>query len=197
MAQALTERQHEVLDVINGFISDSGIPPTNHELMKALGIKSNLGVRKHLQALDRKGHIHLHPNQARGIELINPPGIPVIGRVSAGAPIEAIEHVEKHVVWAQGLFKAKPDYLLRVRGYSMEDAGILDDDLIGIRKQTTADSGQIVVARIDDEVTVKEIAIDNGDVILIPHNKTLKPMRIPGENVVIEGVYTGGLIREN
>lgn len=191
MAQILTPRQSEVLEAIQDSISARGIPPSAKELMHALDIGNDRGVRKHLEALERKGHIRLHRNQARGIELLSGLGIPIVGRVAAGSPIEAIENIEGYVDLPRGLMTLQPDYLLRVQGTSMVEKGIMDNDLIGVKRQSDARTRQIVVARIDDEVTVKELQIDNGDVILIPHSPNHSPIRIPGDQVVIEGVYTG------
>ncbi|MES1944119.1 LexA repressor [Salinisphaera sp. PC39] len=121
--------------------------------------------------------------------------LPVIGRVAAGSPIEAVENTEKVIRVPAARFRHKPDYLLRVRGESMIGEGILDNDLIAVKRQSTAEPGQIVVARHGDDVTVKELRIDNGEVVLIPANEAHEPIRIPADMVTIEGVYVG-LVRE-
>ena len=199
MSKALTVRQSEIRDYISDHISQESIPPTIAEIRSAFGLASNTGVVDHLKALENKGHIRYHRGRARGIELMQGPGtqgLPIIGRVAAGSPVEAIENTEKVIHVPAAMFRLKPDYLLRVRGDSMINAGILDNDLIAVKKQSTARAGEIVVARHDDEVTVKELQIDNGEVVLLPANEAYAPIRIPAEMVTIEGVYVG-LVRES
>lgn len=204
MKQTLTSRQSEIRDFISEHISLQSIPPTIAEIRAAFGLASNTGVVDHLKALEQKGHIRYHKGRARGIELLqglkeglkDGLGLPIIGRVAAGSPVEAIENTEKVIHVPAAMFRYKPDYLLRVRGDSMVKAGILDNDLIAVRKQSTAKPGQIVVARHDDEVTVKELQIDNGEVVLLPANDAYSPIRIPADMVTIEGVYVG-LVRES
>lgn len=196
MATELTDRQQQVLRFIRGYQATEHNAPTVMEIARAFGFKSPNAVTRHLQALQRKGHIRMRPGRSRNIELVCGAGLPIIGRVAAGAPIEAIEHTEKVIEVPTAMFRLKPDYLLRVHGDSMLDAGIHDNDLIAVKKQTTAEPGQIVVARHDDDVTVKELQIDNGEVVLLPANSAYQPIRIPAEQVTIEGVYVG-LVRES
>lgn len=195
MSSELTERQAEILAFIRGHVAREQVPPTVAEIAAAFGFRSPNAVTGHLRALGRKGHIRMRPGRARNIELVQGAGLPVIGRVAAGAPVEAIENTEKVIAVPEALFRLRPDYLLRVRGDSMVDAGIMDNDLIAVRRQSTAEPGQIVVARHDGDVTVKELRVDNGDVVLVPANRAYAPIRIPGEEVVLEGVYVG-LVRE-
>lgn len=192
----LTERQTEILDFIRDYIAEEHLPPAVADIARAFKFKSPNAVTGHLRALKRKGHIRLRPGRARNIELVRGMGLPVIGRVAAGAPVEAIENTEKVVEMPAAFFRMQPDYLLRVRGDSMVERGILDNDLIAVKKQSTANPGEIVVARYDDEVTVKELRIDNGDVVLLPANEAYEPIRIAADQVSIEGVYAG-LVREN
>lgn len=193
----LTQRQAEILGFLRSQITHTHAPPTVREIAAAFGFHSPNAVAAHLKALERKGYIKTQQRgRSRNIELTQGVGLPVIGRVAAGAPIEAIENTEKVVELPQAFFRLKPDYLLRVRGDSMINAGIFDNDLIAVKKQSTADAGQIVVARHDDDVTVKELQIDNGEVVLLPANDAYAPIRIPAEHVIIEGVYVG-LVRSN
>lgn len=195
MAAQTTERQQEVLAFIRAYYQEERTAPTVMEIAAAFGFKSPNAVTRHLKALARKGHIRQRPGRSRNIELLHGFGLPVVGRVAAGSPIEAIENTEKVIEVPAAMFRLKPDYLLRVRGDSMVDAGIYDDDLIAVKKQSTADPGQIVIARYDGDVTVKELAIDNGDVVLVPANKAYEPIRVSAEDVTIEGIYTG-LVRD-
>ncbi len=197
--QPLTVRQAEVLQWIEESVASRGIAPSIPELMQLLGSTSPTAAADHLKALERKGYISRLPGTARGVRLLNQPSmndwdIPLIGKVAAGGPIAAIENVEREISIPPDMFNKRPDYLLRVQGDSMIDAGILDGDLIAVKKSPTADRGQIVVARLDDEVTVKELTIENGEIVLMPHNPAYKPIRIPPDQVVIEGLYVG-LIR--
>ena len=195
-AQKLTARQTQIRDFIRDHVAAEKIVPTIAEIRSAFGLASNTGVVDHLKALEAKGHIRYHRGRARGIELLAELGLPVIGRVAAGSPVEAIENAEKVIHVPAAMFRHRPDYLLRVRGDSMTGVGILDNDLIAVRKQHDARPGQIVVARHDDEVTVKELQIDNGEVVLLPANEAYAPIRIPAEHVTIEGIYVG-LVRES
>lgn len=196
MLSQLTERQHEVLSFIRMYCEEEHTAPTMQEIADDFGFRSPNAVARHLKALENKGHIRRRTGgRSRNIELVHGIGLPIIGRVAAGAPIEAIENTEKVIEVPAAMFRLRPDYLLRVRGDSMIDAGIHDNDLIAVKKQTTAKPGQVVVARHDDDVTVKELRIDNGDVVLVPANTAYEPIRIPAEFVTIEGVYVG-LVRD-
>ncbi len=159
--QTLTDRQQEILDYLETHVATHGMPPTVTEIATAMGLSSGNGVRGHLQALARKGAIELVPNASRGIKLIARPehqrGLPIVGRVAAGAPILAEEHIEDYCRIDPALFKPRADYLLRVRGESMSDIGILDGDLLAVARSPSAENGQIVVARLGDEVTVKRL----------------------------------------
>lgn len=196
MMDILTERQSQVFEFIKSHIREEGISPTRSEIALALGFRSKTAAVDHLKALQRKGYIHLHNERSRGIKvLVEDDELPIIGNVAAGVPIEAIENVEKRVPIPQGLFQSKPTYLLRVKGDSMVDAGILDGDLIAVQKSSSAREGQIVVARIDDEVTVKRLAIKNSGPVLMPENPAYKPIMVAPDELVIEGVFVG-LIRD-
>ena len=155
MANKLTPRQAQVLDLIRRHIEDTGYPPTRADIAQALGFKSPNAAEEHLKALARKGAIEMIPGTSRGIRLPEEAGLPVVGRVAAGNPILAQENIEDHVAMPAGFFRPRADFLLRVQGDSMIDAGILDGDLLAVHRAPEAANGQIVVARVDDEVTVK------------------------------------------
>ena len=161
-----------------------------------MGFRSKTAAADHLKALERKGYIHLHSETSRGIQILqNTDELPIIGHVAAGSPIEAIENIDATVPVPAGLFSTRPTYLLRVRGDSMKDAGILDGDLVAVQKTDSAKSGQIVVARVNDEVTIKRLEIKRNRPILVPENKNYNPILVvPGE-LVIEGIFVG-LIRD-
>jgi len=199
MVDTLTARQSQVLDFIKQHISEEGIAPTRSEIALAMGFRSKTAAVDHLKALQKKGYVHLHSERSRGIKILvedeEDEGLPIIGSVAAGVPIEAIENIEKRVPVPRDLFRNKPTYLLRVKGDSMVDAGILDGDLIAVQKTAKAREGQIVVARIDDEVTVKRLAIKKNAPVLMPENSAYKPILLAPEELVIEGVFVG-LIRD-
>jgi len=200
----LTDRQSEVLQFIKHEVKAKGIAPTRADIADRFGFKSKNAATDHIKALQRKGYIKVYNDMSRGIQVtpnrkkteVSEDMLPIVGSVAAGTPIEAIENIEDHVEIAPGLFKQKPTYLLRVRGDSMIDAGILDGDLIAVRKTNTAESGQIVVARIDDEVTVKRLKIKKTSAALLPENKAYKPILIAANDLKIEGVFVG-LIRDH
>jgi repressor LexA len=194
----LTTRQAEILDFIRESIERNGMAPTRAEVALRFGFKSKNAAADHLRALEQKGHIKLHPELSRGIQLLHEEEsdlIPIIGSVAAGLPIEAIENHDQALPVPKGLFAKRPTYLLRVRGDSMKDAGILEGDLIAVYKTNIARKGQIVVARIDNEVTVKYLDNENGKIKLVPANASYQPMLIASEDFVIEGVFVG-LIRD-
>jgi len=197
MTETLTERQGEVLAVIRDYIQVNGIAPTHAELAKAIGVSSTRAAADHLKALAKKGHIHLHNEKTRGIQLLSEAFVelPLIGMVAAGSPILAMENVERQVPVPEGLFRSRPTYLLRVRGDSMKDAGILDGDMIAIQKTQRARHGQIVVARIHDEVTVKYLDTHAPRPVLLPANDAYDPITFEPEELAIEGVFVG-LIRD-
>ncbi|HCP76346.1 MAG TPA: repressor LexA, partial [Pusillimonas sp.] len=202
MAIKLTSRQQEILDLIRTQIARTGFPPTRAEIAKELGFKSANAAEDHLKALARKGAIELTAGASRGIRLkmendpesnpahdIMPSGVlftplvlPVVGRVAAGSPILASEHVERELSVEPSLFTATPHYLLKVRGLSMRDAGILDGDLLAVRKTSEARNGQIVVARLGDDVTVKRLHRENGQIHLLPENPDFSPIVVDAGN---------------
>ncbi|HAN68335.1 MAG TPA: LexA repressor [Halieaceae bacterium] len=151
----LTQRQQQVLDIIRQHIDQTGYPPTRADIARELGFKSANAAEEHLKALARKGAIEIIAGASRGIRLPENPGLPIIGRVAAGNPVLAQEHIEDHCAIPADFFRPAADYLLRVTGDSMQDVGILDGDLLAVHRTAEARNGDIVVARIDDEVTVK------------------------------------------
>lgn len=197
--EGLTTRQAEILDFIREHIEHNGMAPTRAEVALRFGFKSKNAAADHLRALEQKGHIRLHPELSRGIQLLDNQDadlIPVIGSVAAGLPIEAIENHDEALPVPKGLFARRPTYLLRVRGDSMKDAGILEGDLIAVYKTNVARRGQIVVARIDNDVTVKYLDMDGSMARLLPANTAYQPIVVPANELVIEGVFVG-LIRDS
>lgn len=193
----LTQRQEEVLDALKSYIEEYGIAPSHVELADLIGVKSSKAAADHLKALERKNVIEIYPDKPRGIRVLhqqNEYELPLVGSVAAGLPIEAIENVETYVTIPEVLRRKKPTFLLRVRGDSMIDAGILDGDLIAVRKSQTANVGEIVVARIDDEVTVKRLQKQGANAVLQPANDHYEPIVLPAEDLAIEGLFVG-LIR--
>ncbi|WP_177201184.1 transcriptional repressor LexA [Neptunomonas qingdaonensis] len=193
----LTKRQEEVLECIRGHIDATGYPPTRAEIAAALGFKSANAAEEHLKALARKGAIEIIPGTSRGIRLpeleSESEGIPVIGRVAAGSPILAQEHIEEHCTISADFFHPPANYLLRVHGTSMRDIGIMDGDLLAVHQCTEARNGQVVVARIDDEVTVKRFRKDGHMVYLIAENTEFSPIEIDlrKQELSIEGLGVG------
>ena len=193
----LTPRQKEILEMIQEFIADSGMPPTRAEIAGVLGFKSANAAEEHLRALQRKGVLELVPGASRGIQLKDSLreqlGLPLVGRVAAGSPILAEEHIETHYKLDPALFDPKPHYLLRVHGMSMKDAGILDGDLVAVHRTPEVRSRQIVVARVEDEVTVKRYRQDGSLVWLLPENEEFEPIRVDlsEQTMMIEGVVVG------
>lgn len=197
MSKELTDRQKEVLVALKGYVNDYGIAPSHVELAELIGVRSSKAAADHLKALERKNVIEIYPDKPRGIRIVEDKNgfeIPLVGSVAAGLPIEAIENVESFVTIPEVLQRKKPTFLLRVRGDSMIDAGILDGDLIAVRKTQTANVGQIVVARIDDEVTVKRLEMQGANAVLQPANDFYEPIVLPAEDLAIEGLFVG-LIR--
>ena len=189
---ALTSRQAQILHMIRRFLADYGRPPTRLEIAAALGFRSPNAAEDHLRALARKGAIELIPGTSRGIRL-REEGLPVVGRVAAGSPILAEEHIEDHYQIDPALFRPYADYFLRVRGHSMHDAGILNDDLLAVHRTPEAGNGQIVVARLTDEVTVKRFQRRGHQVRLLPENPDFEPIEVDlrHDAFVIEGVGVG------
>lgn len=189
----LTPRQAEILELIRTSIAERGSPPTRAEIAEAFGFRSPNAAEEHLRALARKGVIELLPGSSRGIRLLEETGLPVIGRVSAGSPILAVEHIEAHYELGPQVFHPRADYLLRVVGMSMRDAGILEGDLLAVHRTTQFRSGQIVVARLHDEVTVKRIQRNRNTVELIAENPDFKPIVVDlkRDPLEIEGIAVG------
>ncbi|MDY6829130.1 MAG: transcriptional repressor LexA [Pseudomonadota bacterium] len=193
----LTARQLELLDLIRDQLSHNGMPPTLVELAGAMGVNSTNAVRGHLKALEKKGLLELIPGTSRGIRLLeedlHEPGLPVVGRVAAGAPILAQQHIERHCRVDPGLFSDRADYLLRVHGMSMRDAGILDGDLVAVKRAIDVYSRQIAVVRVDDEVTVKRIKLNQNMAYLYPDNPDYSVIEVDMavHEVCIEGVVVG------
>ncbi|NIV18577.1 MAG: transcriptional repressor LexA [Woeseiaceae bacterium] len=193
----LTPRQTQILEMIQDFIAETGMPPTRAEIARSLGFKSANAAEEHLRALQKKGVLELVPGASRGIQLKDSlreqMGLPLVGRVAAGSPILAEEHIETHYRLDPALFNPKPHYLLRVHGMSMKDAGILDGDLVAVHRTPEVRSRQIVVARLDDEVTVKRYRQNGSMVELLPENEEFEPIRVDlaEQSMVIEGVVVG------
>ena len=198
----LTPRQKEILQMIQDFIADYGMPPTRADIARELGFKSANAAEEHLRALQKKGVLDLIPGASRGIQLKDSlreqMGLPLVGRVAAGSPILAEEHIETHYKIDLALFNPRPHYLLRVHGMSMRDAGILDGDLVAVHRTPEVRSRQIVVARVGDEVTVKRYRQDGSLVWLLPENEEFEPIQVDlnEQTMVIEGVVVG-VIRDN
>lgn len=192
----LTPRQQEILDFIRNSLETLGAPPTRVEISSAFGFASPNAAEEHLKALAKKGAIVLEPGSARGIRLVEQLGLPLIGSVAAGSPMLAIENVQGRYALDANLFSPHADYLLRVRGLSMINAGILDGDLLAVHRSSEARNGQIVVARIEDEVTVKRYR-NHGEIVeLIAENPDFEPIVVDTRKfpLVIEGIAVG-LIR--
>ena len=189
----LTHRQAQILEMIREFMAETGRPPTRSEIAQALGFRSPNAAEEHLRALARKGVIELVPGASRGIRLTEDEGLPVVGRVAAGSPILAEEHIEDRYQIDPQLFHPRADYLLRVRGMSMRDAGILNNDLLAVHRTPEASSGQIVVARLDNEVTVKRFRRRGSKVRLLPENPDFDPIEVDlrHDALTIEGIGVG------
>ncbi|MBL8287196.1 MAG: transcriptional repressor LexA [Rubrivivax sp.] len=218
----LTARQQQILDLVQSAIERTGAPPTRAEIAAELGFRSANAAEEHLQALARKGVIELAPGTSRGIRLksdtlralnaarLSQYGkqyalplpslaqltLPLVGRVAAGSPILAQEHIDQTFLVEASMFQRRPDYLLKVRGMSMRDAGILDGDLLAVQKASEAKNGQIVVARLDDEVTVKRFRRTKHGIELIPENPEFETLVVPPgtQSFALEGLAVG-LIR--
>ncbi|MAL98529.1 transcriptional repressor LexA [Hydrocarboniclastica marina] len=192
----LTPRQTEVLTLIKRNIEDTGYPPTRAEIAKELGFKSANAAEEHLRALARKGAIEMVPGASRGIRLPDDPaaqGLPIIGQVAAGNPILAQENIEDYCALAPEFFSPAASYFLRVRGMSMKDVGIFDGDLLAVHSTQNVRNGQIVVARLGDEVTVKRFKREGHQVWLLPENETFEPIEVDlrEQELFIEGLGVG------
>ncbi len=202
----LTARQQEIFDFVKNHITTTGMPPTRVEIAREIGFKSPNAAEEHLKALARKGYIEMLSGTSRGIRILvndeteaaNDDGLPLIGKVAAGTPIEAIEHIEDHYPVNGSMFSPAADYLLRVNGNSMEKIGILDGDLLAVHKTNYAKNGQVIVARVDDEVTVKRLEKKGDLIYLHPENDELEAIVVDPriEYIEIEGIAVG-VIRSN
>jgi len=197
MTLLLTKRQAEVLSIVRKLINTTGRPPTRTEISDQLGFRSANAAEEHLRAIARKGFIELIPGTSRGIRLIDNKmsinTLPVVGRVAAGHPILAIENIEENYVIDPSVFHPRADYLLRVEGLSMQDVGILDGDLLAVKSTQDVSNGQIVVARINDEVTVKRFKRMGSVVSLLPENPDFEILKVDlrEEELFIEGLGVG------
>ena len=195
----LTARQAEVLDLVRSHITETGYPPTRADIARELGFRSANAAEEHLKALARKGALEIVPGTSRGIRLPNDEGLPVVGRVAAGSPILAQEHIEETCNVPPDMFRPAADFLLRVEGDSMVDAGILDGDLLAVHKTPEAANGAIVVARIDDDVTVKRLRRKSRTrVVLEAENAAYDPIEVDlrSQDLVIEGLSVGVIRRD-
>ena len=215
----LTARQQQIFELIQTAIRHTGAPPTRAEIASELGFRSPNAAEEHLQALARKGVIELVSGTSRGIRLragnlqsvndlrtrqfpqtlqnLTQLALPLIGRVAAGSPILALEHIDRTYYFESSLFQERPDYLLKVRGMSMRDVGIMDGDLLAVKQGKEAKNGQIVVARLGEEVTVKRFRRNKQLIELLSENSDFKPILVqPGEPFELEGLAVG-LIRSN
>ncbi len=188
----LTPRQEEILQLIREWTETTGFPPTRAEIAQRFGFRSANAAEAHLKALAKKGALELLPGSSRGIRLKDS-GLPVVGRVAAGHPILAQESIERRYQLDAGMFHPRADYLLKVQGMSMRNAGILDGDLLAVHRSPDAESGQVVVARLDDEVTVKRLKKRGAIVELLPENPDFAPIVVDlrRQELVIEGIGVG------
>ncbi|OCA55086.1 transcriptional repressor LexA [Photorhabdus namnaonensis] len=192
--KALTARQQQVYDLVRDHISQTGMPPTRAEIAARLGFRSPNAAEEHLKALARKGVIEIVAGASRGIRLLlEESGLPLIGRVAAGEPLLAQEHIESHYQVDPALFKPSADFLLRVSGMSMKDVGIMDGDLLAVHKTQDVRNGQIIVARIEDEVTVKRFKQTGNRVELLAENPEFKSIVVDlrEQSLTIEGLAVG------
>ncbi|MFM2481790.1 transcriptional repressor LexA [Celerinatantimonas sp. YJH-8] len=214
--KALTKRQSQVLELIKSHIHSTGMPPTRAEIAKQLGFRSANAAEEHLKALARKGVIEMIPGASRGVRLVetespevvseahatslpdveaanDESGLPLIGQVAAGAPILAQQHIESHYAVDPALFHPRADFLLRVQGESMKEIGIMDGDLLAVHKTQDVTNGQVVVARVGDDVTVKRFERKNNHVFLHPENQDYQPIEVDlsCEELTIEGLAVG------
>jgi repressor LexA len=193
--QKLTLRQSEVLDFIRSYIDETGYPPTRADIAQKLGFKSANASEEHLKALARKGAIEIIPGTSRGIKLPDSDGLPIVGRVAAGSPILAQEHIEDYCDVSPEFFHPRADYLLTVHGDSMIEVGIMDGDLLAVHKTNDVNNNDIVVARIEDEVTVKTLKKGRSKylVTLLPENPRYKPIEVDlrEQDFAIEGKMVG------
>ena len=195
----LTARQQQVLDFIRSALEETGFPPTRAEIAAELGFKSPNAAEEHLKALARKGAIEIMPGASRGLRIIEEqqPGLPIVGCVAAGEPILAQEHIEEYCEIPPSFFRPQADYLLEVHGDSMKDIGIQDGDYIAVHKAETARNGEVIVARVDNEVTVKRYEKKRSQILLYPENENYQPIEVDlrEQEFAIEGLYVGVIRR--
>lgn len=191
--EELTRRQTEILELIREHLEETGFPPTRAEIAAHFGFSSPNAAEDHLRALQRKGAIEILPGASRGLRILQADGLPVVGRVAAGAPMLAEQHIDAHYRIDPGLFKPRAHYFLRVRGMSMREAGILEGDLLAVHRTHDARSGQIVVARINNEVTVKRFKRRGNQVQLLPENSDFAPIEVDlrKDKLELEGIGVG------
>ena len=192
----LTEQQFKIFDVIKGHVNDYGYPPTRAEIAKIMGFKSVNAAESHIKALVKKGVLLKVPDSSRGLKLVEEySGIPIVGRVAAGSPISAVENIEKYI--PTNPISSPVDFFLRVKGISMKDIGIIENDLVGVKKASTAENGSVVVARLEDEVTLKRFVQENGKIKLVAENKNYDDILIDqNSGFSLEGIAVG-VVRED
>jgi repressor LexA len=193
----LTSRQQQIFDLIKDNIAETGMPPTRAEIAQFFGFKSANAAEEHLKALAKKGYIEMLPGTSRGIRLaealIEEEGLPLVGQVAAGEPILAQQHIEENYKVDGDLFHPAAHYLLRVNGESMKDIGILDGDLLAVHQTNDVQNGQVIVARVEDEVTVKRFKRDGNVVYLHAENEDFSPIKVDltCQNFTVEGLAVG------
>ena len=192
----LTEQQFKIFDVIKGHVNDYGYPPTRAEIAKIMGFKSVNAAESHIKALVKKGVLLKVPDSSRGLKLVEEySGIPIVGRVAAGSPISAVENIEKYI--PTNPISSPVDFFLRVKGNSMKDIGIIENDLVGVKKASTAENGSVVVARLEDEVTLKRFVQENDKIKLVAENKNYDDIVIDqNSGFSLEGIAVG-VVRED
>ena len=191
----LTEQQFKIFDVIKGHVNDYGYPPTRAEIAKIMGFKSVNAAESHIKALVKKGVLLKVPDSSRGLKLVEEySGIPIVGRVAAGSPISAVENIEKYI--PTNPISSPVDFFLRVKGDSMKDIGIIENDLVGVKKASTVENGSVVVARLEEEVTLKRFVQENGTIKLVAENKNYNDILIDqNSGFSLEGIAVG-VVRE-
>tara|TARA_Y100000591_G_C21705764_1_gene630688 strand:+ start:239 stop:832 length:594 start_codon:yes stop_codon:yes gene_type:complete len=192
----LTEQQFKIFDVIKGHVNDYGYPPTRAEIAKIMGFKSVNAAESHIKALVKKGVLLKVPDSSRGLKLVEEySGIPIVGRVAAGSPLSAVENIEKYI--PTNPISSPVDFFLRVKGDSMKDIGIIENDLVGVKKVSTAENGSVVVARLDDEVTLKRFVKENGKIKLVAENSNYNDIHVDqNSGFSLEGIAVG-VVRED
>ena len=192
----LTEQQFKIFDVIKGHVNDYGYPPTRAEIAKIMGFKSVNAAESHIKALVKKGVLLKDPDSSRGLKLVEEySGIPIVGRVAAGSPISAVENIEKYI--PTNPISSPVDFFLRVKGDSMKDIGIIENDLVGVKKASTAENGSVVLARLEEEDTLKRFVQENGKIKLIAENNNYNDILIDqNSGFSLEGIAVG-VVRED